>query len=214
MKQVELRLPIMAYTPAGIEILHVATEKEARKEYSRLRSIARKRQLRLEESQYKNRPFVRNWHNAFPTLANIDPRDIGTQLAKLRVYLQSPLSTLSGQKEDQVKRTVETLQDHGYNITESELDDFSEFMEWAQSKLEGLMYGSDEVAELFESARSKGLNTKELYRDFTAWMENRGELEELHVEPNTSAAEIRKRLGIPEPEERPVYRVYKRRRKR
>lgn len=194
-----LQYPEAAYTPVGVS-LGLISEKEARKEYTRLRSIAMKRLARLEESQYgaSNSSFIQYARERLKPLAQTPEGGVAGVLSEARIFLQNPLSTLRGQRERRESKIINTLKSHGYNIGPEDIRAFGNFMEWARSKLQGLMLASSEVAQLYEDARDAGINVKELERDFEQWVKHRFEVREF-VGTRMSAAQIRKELGIRTP---------------
>lgn len=194
-----LQYPEVAYTPAGVS-LGLISEKEARKEYTRLRSIAMKRLTRLEESQYgaSNSSFIQHARERLKPLTQTPEGGAAGLLSEARIFLQNPLSTLRGQRERRENKIIDTLRSHGYNIGAEDIRAFGNFMEWARSKLQGLMLASSEAAQLYEDARDAGINVKELERDFEQWVEHRFEIREF-AGKKMSAAQIRRELGIPTP---------------
>lgn len=193
------KLDPAAYTPLGVSYLKAATEREARREYSRLRDIAQKRLKRLRAAPDTARtPLAVNY--SFPTLESIggDIHDVERQLAKIHYFLSNPKSTVTGVRKDRKARTIDSLIEHGFEIASKDLAAFGEFMEWGRSQLIGYMLPSDELAEMYEETRRLNLNMKELRRDFTEWVDRREDLKYLEtgVRSGWSADDLRIELGI------------------
>lgn len=191
---IAFNLPEAAYTPLGISYLKSATEREARREYSRLRSIARKRVERLAASKDFSRSYLarRTWK---PLSEITDIRDVERGLAELKHFLQSA-TTLREARQTRENKIAERLISRNFRVAASNLKDFGEFMEWARSTVIGLLVSSDEAADLYEAAKVRGVRTKDLERDFVAWLSKREELEMIDPNEGLSSTEIRRRLGI------------------
>lgn len=198
MDHATLKYPEIAYTPIGIEFGHI-TEKEARKEYSRLRAISMKRLQRLERFRKSTADWVAYEKQRLITLSEADAArvSVSTLLTEARLFVTNPLSTIKGQREKTKSRIVETLQAHNYNISAEELTQFGKFMDWAKSKLLDAMISSDQVAQLYEDARDIGINSAELQRDFDVWLSRRYEVHKA-AQKGMSAKEVRELLGLEE----------------
>lgn len=194
---IRFKLSENAYTPMGISYLKAATEREARAEYSRLRSIARKRVERIASSKDFSKSLLakRKWK---PLREMVDIGDLERGLADLRYFLQRP-TTLKELRSDRTKKIRETLAAHGFEVAAEEIAAFGDFMEWARSSFIGLLYASDQIADLYQAARVRGLRVDDLKRDFGLWMDKRRDLEDMPVDisRSMSSREIRKYLGMP-----------------
>lgn len=192
---VVLNLPEAAYTPMGISYLHTVSERDARREYSRLRSIARKRVQRLKESSdFSNSRLTQRSWKPLKELSGIE--DLERGLSDLKYFLKSP-TTLKELRENRTLLIIQKLRDRNFNMAAERIKEFGEFMEWARSLVIGTLASSDEVADLYEQATVRGIRVATLKRDFERWMAVRSELEGIPVLSGLSSREIRKRLGIP-----------------
>nr|WP_290431968.1 hypothetical protein [Muribaculum intestinale] len=187
-------MPEAAYTPMGISYLHAASERDARREYSRLRSIARKRVQRIKESSdfSNNRLAQRSW-KPLNEMPSIEAVELG--LADLKYFLKSP-TTLKELRSNRQALIIQKLRDRNFNIAADNIKQFGEFMDWARSLVIGTLASSDEVADLYEQTMVRGIRVDSLKRDFELWLKKRGELEGIPVSAGLSSKEIRKRLGI------------------
>lgn len=194
---IQFKLPETAYTPLGISYLKAATEREARAEYSRLRSIARKRVERIATSKdfSESRLAKRRWKTV-RELADINELERG--LADLRYFIERP-TTLKELRADRTKKIRETLAAHGFEIAAQDLRAFGEFMEWVRSSFIGLLISSDQIVDLYQAASVRGIKTEELKRDFGLWLDKRRELEDVPIDKanSMSSREIRQYLGLP-----------------
>lgn len=155
------------YTPLALELTW--NEKEVRQEYSRLRSIYRKRYERLIASNYsdiglvKKRPISR-----YKPIRQIESnRELYHLLSELATIVSSDL-TVSGLKKRE-KEKIEHINDiFGANFKSHEdLLNFGKFMEQIRFFAIDRIYDSDFAAELY--LEGEGLSNKkllELYGEF------------------------------------------------
>lgn len=173
----KFQLPEVAYTPGGLSILHAVEEKQARAEYSRLRSVARKRIERLGSSEFSNRAIYRYNVNRFIPLQDVrSVGQLGSLLGDVKRFLESPVSTVSGQRADR-KSKIAQLHAHNYKfVNESNFDRFTDFMEYIREKSRASQLSSDQVAELFEVFKVGDVDLEQVSKEFSKWIENRAAL--------------------------------------
>lgn len=165
---------MLNYNPLHLEREH--DEWELRKEYTRLRNIARKRIQRLEKSGYE-RTSVYKYYKRTVSRKLSDFREgnikknIAKALGQLAQFIENPLSTVTGQKE-QRKEKIDKLQSYGYDITESNFDNFTEWMELLSDQVTDLFYDSEGLVELWEKIHTK-VSPEEVSKDLETWMDNR-----------------------------------------
>lgn len=155
------------YTPLSLELTW--EEKEVRQEYSRLRSIYRKRYERLLASEYsdirlvKERPIER-----YKPIKEIeDNRELYHLLSELAAIVSSDL-TLSVIKKRE-KEQMEHLNDvYGTELkTHQDLLDFWKFMEQVRAFATDRIYDSDFSVELYaEGEKMSNEKLLELYKEF------------------------------------------------
>lgn len=155
------------YTPLALELTW--NEKEVRQEYSRLRSIYRKRYERLIASDYsdiglvKERPISR-----YKPIRQIESnRELYHLLSELATIVASDL-TVSGLKKRE-KEKIEHINDvFGVGLkTHEDLLNFSKFMEQVRDFASDRIYDSDFAVELY--SEGENLSNKkllELYQEF------------------------------------------------
>lgn len=156
------------YTPLALELTW--DMKEVRKEYSRLRSIWRKRYERLLESDYKDinlvtdRPIQR-----YKQLKDItSDREIYHLLSELSTIIASDRTTVTGLKK-QEKEQMEHINDvYGTELkTHVDLLNFGRFMEQIRDFASDRIYDSDFAADLYSEGEK--LSTGKmlgLYKEF------------------------------------------------
>lgn len=155
------------YTPLSLELTW--NEKDVRQEYSRLRSIYRKRYERLVGSEYsdiilvKERPISR-----YKPIREIENnRELYHLLSELATIVFSDI-TVSGLKKRE-KEKMERLNDiYGAGLkTHEDLLNFGKFMEKVRDFASDRIYDSDFAVELYSDGE-KMSNKKllELYNEF------------------------------------------------
>lgn len=155
------------YTPLALELTW--NEKEVRQEYSRLRSIYRKRYERLMASEYsdiglvKERPISR-----YKPIRQIESNyELYHLLSELATIVSSDL-TVSGLKKRE-KEKIEHINDvFGVGLKSHEdLLNFSKFMEHIRDFASDRIYDSDFAVELYSEGENLS-NQKliELYQEF------------------------------------------------
>lgn len=155
------------YTPLALELTW--NEKEVRQEYSRLRSIYRKRYERLMASEYsdiglvKERPISR-----YKPIRQIESNyELYHLLSELATIVSSDL-TVSGLKKRE-KEKIEHINDVFFVGLKSHEDllNFSKFMEHIRDFASDRIYDSDFAVELYSEGENLS-NQKliELYQEF------------------------------------------------
>lgn len=155
------------YTPLALELTW--NEKEVRQEYSRLRSIYRKRYERLMASEYsdiglvKERPISR-----YKPIRQIESNyELYHLLSELATIVSSDL-TVSGLKKRE-KEKIERINDvFGVGLKSHEdLFNFGKFMEQVRDFASDRIYDSDFAVELYsEGENLSNQKLLELYQEF------------------------------------------------
>lgn len=160
-----------------------SSEKELRQEYSRLRSIARKRLERLAGSDYAGSQTYLRYRNMFIPLTEIKKGSVARvskKLTELHNFLSLETSSVTGARAVSNQR-IKDLQAKGYTFikTEKDLRKFGEFMDYNRSLKKGGLYDSEKVIEMLDETSQRGISTKQVEKDFTFWMENYEHLSEV-----------------------------------
>ena len=161
---------------------------EIRKEYSRVSAIAVKRLTRLAKGGFGETSVYK--YNVFNTkkLSELTERQIPLALSQLALFLDNPLSPVTGQKS-QPKQNIEKLQSYGYDVNEKNFQSFVDFMEILSQQAIDLQYDSEAVVELWEATRDK-VSPATIAKDLDSWLENRYKISELPNIASKDADEI------------------------
>ena len=168
-KSSKLARPKADYTVAAIRMTW--DRKSTRKEYSRLRSIWKKRYERLMKSEYKNSSLVQDRPiTRYPKLSEIrTDREVQYLLSELGAIIGGEYTSVEGLKKLDKER-IEKLNDkwEGLNLkTRDDLKIFGEFMEKVRGYTADRIYDSDFAVDIFD--QTENLSNKkmlELYKEF------------------------------------------------
>lgn len=155
------------YTPLALELTW--NEKEVRQEYSRLRSIYRKRYERLTASKYSDIRLVKECPiSRYKPIREIESNyELYHLLSELATIVSSDL-TVSGLKKRE-KEKIEHINDvFGVGLkTHEDLLNFSKFMEQVRDFASDRIYDSDFAVELYsEGENLSNQKLLELYHEF------------------------------------------------
>ena len=144
-------------------------ERALRKEYTRLRKIANKRLNRLLASEYKETDLAKEYAGGFAILAEVE--DLPRELTKLARFVASERTSVTGLKRID-KRTIETLQEHGYTFVNTKnVRQFGAFMEEMRQAGLSKLYSSEFMATWWsEQSKSKLDNVGELKLEFEKYV--------------------------------------------
>ena len=156
------------YTPLALELTW--DMKDVRKEYSRLRSIWRKRYERLLKSNYKDinlvtdRPIQR-----YKQLKDItSDREIYHLLSELATIIESDRTTVTGLKKQEKEQMKHINDVYGTELkTHEDLLNFGRFMEQLRDFASDRIYDSDFAVELYSDDEKLSTGKMlELYKEF------------------------------------------------
>lgn len=156
------------YTPLALELTW--DMKDVRKEYSRLRSIWRKRYERLLKSDYKDINLVKDRPiQRYKQLKDItNDREIYHLLSELATIISSDRTTVTGLKK-QEKEQMQHINDvYGTELkTHEDLLNFGRFMEQLRDFASDRIYDSDFAVELYSDGEKLSTGKMlELYKEF------------------------------------------------
>lgn len=190
-----------AYT-SYMELAKVATDREIRREYTRLRDIAQKRVKRLGESEFRTGKAYQRNKQGFLTLTEMTldgqlMRGVFSgEIKKLVGFLTASTSTVSGARA-QREKSLSRLQERGYDfIDKDNIQAFGEFMEEFRAEYGRNARGSDEAAELFHDLEEAGIDPLEVKGEFWKWYEHRKEIAEMDFDERVDANYVRHKLAI------------------
>lgn len=156
------------YTPLALELTW--DMKEVRKEYSRLRSIWRKRYERLLKSDYKDINIVKDRPiQRYKQLKDItSDRELYHLLSELATIIESERTTITGLKKQEKEQMLHINDVYGTELkTHEDLLNFGRFMEQIRDFASDRIYDSDFAVDLYSDGEklSTGKILK-LYKEF------------------------------------------------
>lgn len=156
------------YTPIALELTW--DKKDVRKEYSRLRSIWRKRYERILKSDYKDINLVKERPiQRYKQLKDIkSDREIYHLLSELATIIASDRTTVTGLKK-QEKVQMQHINDvYGTELkTHEDLLNFGRFMEQLRDFASDRIYDSDFAVDLYSDGEKLSTGKMlELYKEF------------------------------------------------
>lgn len=158
------------YTPFAIQ--EVWSEKEARKEYSRLRNIVVKRLKRIQEVEPDAKVLNRWTPESFKSLKEVkNIRELSHLLSDVAYLVNAKSASLTGRREI-IKETLEELQKQGLDIEQKDLKKFGSFMELVRDFASNRVYDSERASELFSQYKERFDNT-ELLKAYKKWTKRR-----------------------------------------
>lgn len=156
------------YTPLALELTW--DMKDVRKEYSRLRSIWRKRYERLLKSDYKDINLVTDRPiNRYKQLKDItSDREIYHLLSELATIIASDRTTVTGLKKQEKEQMKHINDVYGTELkTHEDLLDFGRFMEQLRDFASDRIYDSDFAVDLYSDGEKLSTSKMlELYKEF------------------------------------------------
>lgn len=156
------------YTPLALELTW--DMKDVRKEYSRLRSIWRKRYERILKSDYKDINLVKDRPiQRYKQLKEItSDREIYHLLSELSTIIESDRTTVTGLKRQEKEQMLHINDVYGTELkTHEDLLNFGRFMEQLRDFASERIYDSDFAVELYSEGEKLSTGKMlELYKEF------------------------------------------------
>lgn len=153
----------LEYTPY---YLNKHTEAELRKEYSKLRSIVRKRQERLEKSEFAELSEVKHYGKLPPVAQIKNKQQLVYALAEAKRFLSQDISITRFKRER--KDMVTKLNANGYDfITQQNFTSFVEFMEAMRIIAQNTIVDSEIIAMLYNSVSKGKISASKLQKWFS-----------------------------------------------
>lgn len=133
---------ISSYYPLALQESH--SEKELRKEYTKLRSVAQKSLKRLEQSRYWDSETYRQNKKAFPTTGALKSKhDVARALTDVTRFLSAKAHSVSGLNEIRQEQVSAWQNQYGYDfVTFNNFDQWVNFLEWYKDNI-GFVYSVD-----------------------------------------------------------------------
>lgn len=156
------------YTPLALELTW--DMKDVRKEYSRLRSIWRKRYERLLKSDYKDINLIKDRPiQRYKQLKDItSDREIYHLLSELATIITSDITTVTGLKKREKEQMQHINDVYGTELkTHEDLLNFGRFMEQLRDFASARIYDSDFAVELYSDGEKLSTGKMlDLYKEF------------------------------------------------
>lgn len=184
-QKIQLSYPEEYYMP---EILRqgILTPEQMKAEYTRLRNVANKRLLRMQDTRFERyQSFQQNVGKFIPVSQISSERELIYRLSEVQRFITAKTSTISGIRDIE-RRTLESLHDSGYTfVTSKNLAEFGEFMAEYRAQHLNEIYDSDEAYKLFEASKRRGISLDKMRDNFAYWMENRDTLASMPIYRNS-----------------------------
>ena len=156
------------YTPLALELTW--DMKDVRKEYSRLRSIWRKRYERLLKSNYKDINLVKDRPiQRYKKMKDItSDRELYHLLSELSTIIASDRTTVTGLKKREKEQMQHINDVYGTELkTHEDILNFGRFMEQLRDFASDRIYDSDFAVDLYsEGEKLSTAKMLELYKEF------------------------------------------------
>lgn len=167
-----LRYPVEAYVPSVVMMSKYMTEKQMISEYSRLRSIARKRLERFEGTEWVDTQQYRMNAGRYKPVKEIKNKtELVALLSDVSRFVTARTGSVSG-LQAQRRQSIQSLHEHGYTfVNRKNFKQFAEFMEDWRTWDKNRLYDSARVADLYHEAKKKQIPLDQLKRDFEFWLE-------------------------------------------
>lgn len=174
------------YTPDGAKTL---TEKDLKKEYSRLRSIARKRLERFKNTEWNDTQIYKMNKDIYKPIKEIKSnRELRHLFSQVARFVTAETGSVTG-LEQQRKKAVKTLNQRGYDFVNKEnYREFADFMEYARIANLNRMYDSKRIADFYEATERRNMSKQELQKAFRSWRRKQKTLRKIQQQnPRTSS---------------------------
>lgn len=161
--------PISAYQPQALQEGY--SEKELRREYSRLRSVARKRLERFQGSEFEDSNVYRYNKRKYVPLSQVSNKgELVHLLSDVARFLTAEAGSVSGQRAIRDK-AIATWHEKGYTwLNKSNYAAFARFLEFSREFV-GQPY-MEKAAELFRRADDQGVSVEQIRSNFEWYWKN------------------------------------------
>ena len=168
-RYMKFTFPISAYQPQALQEGY--SEKELRREYSRLRSVARKRLERFAGSEFEDSNVYRYNKGKYVPLSQVSNKgELVHLLSDVARFLTAEGGSVSGQRAIRDK-AIATWHEKGYTwINKSNYGAFARFLEFSRDFV-GQPY-MEKAAELFRRADDQGVPVEQIRSNFEWYWEN------------------------------------------
>lgn len=157
------------YTP--IMLKREKSMKDIRKEFTRLRDVARKRLKRLEDAGLDETPFIKRFKSEFKKLSELkSDESIRAHLISMVYFIESPQSFVSTARKRKVK-IVKDFVDSGWETVNLEnVDMVLDFLDAVRNTaVDGKKVGSPPAMDFLEQVMTKKKAVSELVEEYLEW---------------------------------------------
>lgn len=177
-KYVKFSFPISAYQPDALQQGY--SEKELRKEYTRLRDIAQKRIKRMGESEFRGSQTYKYNVNRFSKLSEIGSKSELTHLlGDLARFLTASRGSIKGMRKER-QRSIDTWHEKGATFVNAEnYNEWIDFLVFVKDFV-GFNYW-EKAADMFQQAKKEGVPIETLkanFEEYSGRMDRSGTLTE------------------------------------
>lgn len=168
-RYIKFTFPISAYQPQALQEGY--SEKELRREYSRLRSVARKRLERFQGSEFEDSNVYRYNKGKYVPLSQVSNKgELVHLLSDVARFLTAEAGSVSGQRAIRDK-AIATWHEKGYTwLNKSNYAAFARFLEFSREFV-GQPY-MEKAAELFRRADDQGVSVEQIRSNFEWYWKN------------------------------------------
>ena len=148
------------------------------KEYSKLRSTARKRLERMGKSEFADSQMYRKYKDMFPvveTVRGLPPDKFIDKFEALQHFLGLKTSTIRGMKAVR-KQSIKTLHDNGFDfVNVSNFKEWTDFLDWYRTIHPDKNYGSPKREEMifYIDLTERGFSPEEARRKFLEYEDSK-----------------------------------------
>lgn len=161
----------LEYTPY---YLNKHTEADLRKEYSKLRSIVRKRQERLEKSEFAELSEVKHYGKLPPVVQIKNKQQLVVALAEAKRFLKEDISVARFKRER--KSMIAKLNANGYEfVTKQNFLLYVTFMETMRTIAQNMRFDSEPIANLYESVTTGKISASKVQKWFEKFIKKQEE---------------------------------------
>lgn len=191
-KKATLKYDRNLYTPTGAKEL---TDKELRREYSRLRSIARKRLERFEGTEWTTSQIYRYNKEGFKPLKDIkSERELRHLFSDVARFVTAERGSVSGLEKER-RKAVKTLNERGYKfVNKKNFRKFAEFMEYVRTANLNRIFDSKRVADFYESTERENRSEEEMRTAFKSWSKNQRKQNKIQNKSKKDSSKYRRAL--------------------
>lgn len=163
---------ISSYYPLALQESH--SEKELRKEYAKLRSVAMKSLQRMGKSEFAQSQTYRQNVGRFLATSHLkSKKEVARALTDVVRFLSAKGHSVSGMKEIR-KQSITTWHEKGYTwVNKTNYEDWTRFLAWYK-EARGFVYDVNSASAIFRNMSEEALENFRIYahRHYQFYKEN------------------------------------------